>query len=55
LLAEHYIIVKQYGKAETLSRDAVAIMSKSLGAQHPKTQVAAQRLAKVEALVSRRP
>jgi tetratricopeptide (TPR) repeat protein/tRNA A-37 threonylcarbamoyl transferase component Bud32 len=44
VLADHDVIVKQYGKAETLSLDAYAIMTKSLGADHPKTQTAVQRL-----------
>jgi serine/threonine-protein kinase len=43
-LADHFIFVKQYAKAETLSLDAYGIMTKALGAQHPKTQVAINRL-----------
>jgi len=43
-LADHFIFVKQYGKAETLSLDAYGIMTKALGPQHPKTQVAVSRL-----------
>jgi tetratricopeptide (TPR) repeat protein len=43
-LAEHYIFVKQYAKAETLSLDAYGIMTKALGPVHPKTQTAVQRL-----------
>jgi serine/threonine protein kinase len=43
-LADHYVFVKQYTKAETLSLDAYAIMTKGLGPAHPKTQTAIQRL-----------
>ena len=44
VLADHYVFVKQYAKAETLSLDAFAIVTKGLGPAHPKTQVAVQRL-----------
>jgi tetratricopeptide (TPR) repeat protein len=43
-LADHDMLVKQYSKAETLSLDAYAVMTKSLGPQHPKTQATVQRL-----------
>jgi eukaryotic-like serine/threonine-protein kinase len=43
-LSEHYIFVKQYAKAETLSLDTYAIMLHALGPDHPKTQTAIQRL-----------
>ena len=44
VLADHDVFVKQYAKADALSLDAYAIMAKALGANHPKTQVAVQRL-----------
>jgi eukaryotic-like serine/threonine-protein kinase len=44
VLADHDVFVKQYAKAEVLCLDAYAIMTKSLGPEHPKTQVAVQRL-----------
>lgn len=44
LLADHDVFVKQYAKAEALSLHDYAIMTKALGPDHPKTQVAVQRL-----------